>query len=127
MRLSVCLAALASLSETLAASASDYYISSLPGLNWPEQNTLKMHAGHIELNATTNGHMFFWHVANKHIANRRRTVIWLNGGPGCSSMDGLFLEIGPFKFSEDGKSLVEREGSWHGSANLLFGRYFKFR
>ncbi|ORY83074.1 Alpha/Beta hydrolase protein [Protomyces lactucae-debilis] len=120
MRLQACVLLLAHLSRTLANVTSDYYISSLPGLNWPSENNLKMHAGHIELSAEFHGNMFFWHVANKHIADRRRTVIWLNGGPGCSSMDGLFLEVGPFQFSEDGQTLVERKGSWHESANLLF-------
>jgi carboxypeptidase D len=42
-------------------------------------------------------------------------VIWLNGGPGCSSMDGLFLENGPFHFVPNGTSyaLQPNPYSWH--------------
>lgn len=63
--------------------------------------------------------MFFWHVQQKHLADRQRTVIWLNGGPGCSSMDGLFLEVGPFRLSKE-NTLTENDGSWHEFANVLF-------
>lgn len=73
---------------------------------------------HIEVDAPTNGNLFFWHVTNRHIDARQRTVIWLNGGPGCSSMDGALMEVGPYRV-QDGK-LVYNEGSWHEFANLLF-------
>ncbi|KAF3936640.1 hypothetical protein ABW19_dt0203395 [Dactylella cylindrospora] len=77
-----------------------------------------MHSGHIEVDPVTNGNLFFWHVTNRHIDARQRTVIWLNGGPGCSSMDGALMEVGPYRV-KDGK-LSYNEGSWHEFANLLF-------
>ena len=46
-------------------------------------------------------------------------MIWLNGGPGCSSMDGALMEVGPYRVTEDQK-LIENKGSWHEFANLLF-------
>ncbi|KAL4914186.1 alpha/beta-hydrolase [Aspergillus aurantiobrunneus] len=102
---------------TLAQSAADYYVKSLPGA--PEGALLKMHAGHIEVNKEHNGHLFFWHYQNRHIANRQRTVIWLNGGPGCSSMDGALMEVGPYRL-KDNETLEYNEGSWDEFANLLF-------
>lgn len=100
-----------------AASASDYFVKSLPGA--PPGPLLKMHAGHIEVTPEHNGNLFFWHFQNKHIANKQRTVIWLNGGPGCSSMDGALMEVGPYRL-KDANTLVYNEGSWSEFANLMF-------
>ncbi|KAH9900218.1 Alpha/Beta hydrolase protein [Xylariomycetidae sp. FL2044] len=98
-------------------SAGDYYVHSLPGQ--PEGDQIKMHAGHIEITPEHNGNLFFWHFQNQHIANRQRTVIWLNGGPGCSSEDGALMEIGPYRV-KDADTLEYNNGSWHEFANLLF-------
>lgn len=119
----------------LQKTAADYYVQSLPGQ--PAGELLKMHAGyvsliqtfhmhglrcffsHIEVNEEHNGNLFFWHFQNRHIANRQRTVLWLNGGPGCSSMDGALMEIGPYRVG-DGGQLKYNDGSWDEFANLLF-------
>jgi carboxypeptidase D len=71
------------------------------------------------VDAQTNAHLFFWHYQNRHIANRQRTVIWLNGGPGCSSMDGAMMEVGPYRMKDD-HTLTYNNGSWDEFANLLF-------
>ncbi|KAI2624870.1 alpha/beta-hydrolase [Hypoxylon sp. NC1633] len=98
-------------------SAGDYYVHSLPGV--PEGDLIKMHAGHIEITPEHNGNLFFWHFQNQHIANRQRTVIWLNGGPGCSSEDGALMEIGPYRLKDE-NTLEYNNGSWSEFANLLF-------
>ncbi|KAL2269140.1 hypothetical protein VTJ83DRAFT_3986 [Remersonia thermophila] len=122
-RLSALVAALSlSLSWAVAPvaadkAAADYFVHSLPGA--PEGPLVKMHAGHIEVTPEHNGNLFFWHFQNKHIANKQRTVIWLNGGPGCSSEDGALMEIGPFRLKDD-KTLVYNDGAWNEFANVLF-------
>ncbi|KAK3670525.1 Cell death protease [Recurvomyces mirabilis] len=97
-------------------TAADYFISSLPGAPEP---LLKQYAGHIEITPEHHGNLFFWFYKNRHIANRSRLVIWLNGGPGCSSLDGALMEIGPYRVKEDG-TLTYNEGSWDEFANVLF-------
>ena len=77
---------------------------------------------HIEVTPEHNGNLFFWHFENRHIANRQRTVIWLNGGPGCSSEDGALMEIGPYRVMDEsnGPKLAYNDGSWDEFANVLF-------
>ena len=77
---------------------------------------------HIEITPEHNGNMFFWHFQNRHIANKQRTVIWLNGGPGCSSEDGALMEIGPYRVKDgsNGPSLEYNPGSWDEFANVMF-------
>ena len=48
-------------------------------------------------------------------------VIWLNGGPGCSSMDGMMIENGPFAVVAGSPPTLEvRETSWHKVAHVLY-------
>ncbi|XXG85432.1 hypothetical protein AAC387_Pa11g0509 [Persea americana] len=48
-------------------------------------------------------------------------VLWLNGGPGCSSLGiGAFTELGPFRVHSGGKTLYENRFAWNKVANVLF-------
>ena len=50
-------------------------------------------------------------------------VLFLNGGPGCSSMMGALLENGPYRLQKDGKTLLDNPtGTWNLKSNLV--RYF---
>ena len=113
--------------SSTAPPASSYLVTSLPGLN-PADFTTPHYAGHVPTTlgdyAATNPDQFFSHLF--HPANPDGStytgaaipplLIWLNGGPACSSMDGLYLENGPFRLSPSStNSITVNPHSWHRS------------
>ncbi|XP_075982935.1 putative serine carboxypeptidase CPVL [Anticarsia gemmatalis] len=80
------------------------------------------HAAYFTVNKTSNGNLFFWYfpAQGKDDTSLQSTplIIWLQGGPGGSSLFGLFEEIGPIQY-RDGK--VERMPiTWGSDYSLLF-------
>ncbi|KAI8853641.1 Alpha/Beta hydrolase protein [Chytridium lagenaria] len=108
--------------ETQASSpipnAADFYVDSLPGLNGTENHI--MHAGLVTVNETTEAKLFFWLVEAADPGPDRKLTLWLNGGPGCSSMDGMFLENGLFRAGPNGEYLMKNEYSWHHGSSVIF-------
>ncbi|KAG8368333.1 hypothetical protein BUALT_Bualt15G0034700 [Buddleja alternifolia] len=67
------------------------------------------------------GRALFYYFAESEYASSKPLVLWLNGGPGCSSMaGGAMTELGPFRVNPDGKTLWHNEYSWNSLANVLF-------
>ncbi|KAJ3108597.1 Cell death protease [Phlyctochytrium bullatum] len=78
-----------------------------------------MHAGLI--NVTDTDSLFFWLVRNRtESPGPRKLLIWLNGGPGCSSMDGMFMEYGPLRVDPTGQKVSRNPWSWHRHAAVVF-------
>lgn len=102
---------------------SKYFVSSLPGmyLNLPKDDIPIMYSGQLELFPDNNTHYYFWKFVNPHPIPeaQRRTIFWLNGGPGCSSMDGALMEAGPFRINDDNQ-IVYNNGSWHKAGDIVF-------
>ena len=48
------------------------------------------------------------------------TSVWLNGGPGCSSLDGLAKENGPFVFPGNNSNPQKNANSWTKLGNVLY-------
>ncbi|KAK8253183.1 Alpha/Beta hydrolase protein [Phyllosticta capitalensis] len=66
---------------------------------------------------------FFWFIESRENAATAPLTIWLNGGPGSSSMIGLFEETGPCQIVElsDGSYGTQaRTWGWDRSSNVLF-------
>jgi serine carboxypeptidase-like clade I len=70
----------------LSASAApdEDEVLSLPG--WSGALPSRHYSGYLRIAGGTNLHYYF--VASEHAPQTAPTVVWLNGGPGCSSLDG---------------------------------------
>ena len=55
-------------------------------------------------------------INNPHTAP---VLLWLNGGPGCSSLFGLLAEIGPVTSDNFGGKFEKNDYSWNKDINLL--------
>lgn len=45
----------------------------------------------------------------------------MNGGPGCSSLDGFIYEHGPFRMNQTDPTILERfDYGWNKKANMLY-------
>ncbi|CAG2171977.1 unnamed protein product [Oppiella nova] len=91
-------------------------ITSLPGLSQPIK--FKQYSGY--LNASKGRHHFYWFVESETDPENAPVVLWLTGGPGCSSLFAMMTENGPFSANEDGVTLSSREHAWNTVANMVF-------
>ncbi|EQL01810.1 serine-type carboxypeptidase [Ophiocordyceps sinensis CO18] len=76
----------------------------------------------ISQEADERDHMFFWFfpTANEEHKETKEIVIWLNGGPGCSSLLGLIQENGPFLWPPGLRKPVSNPWSWHLLSNIVY-------
>ncbi|KAJ4777805.1 Carboxypeptidase [Rhynchospora pubera] len=76
------------------------------------------HAGYYSLNNKKDARMFYFFFESRN-STKDPVVIWLTGGPGCSSELALFYENGPFTISQN-MSLAWNEYGWDQVSNLIY-------
>ncbi|KAF8632313.1 hypothetical protein AX15_001936 [Amanita polypyramis BW_CC] len=118
---------------TLAAptdipSAASFYVPSLPDIHQDPTHPLKIYAGNLLSDPRANpsssstetfAHLFFVLVENRRTADKERILFWFNGGPGCSSFDGLMMEVGPWRMDGKGGFQVQ-EGGWEEYTTMVY-------
>jgi serine carboxypeptidase-like clade 4 len=84
-------------------------------------DNVTQHSGYITINGSfENGaHLFYWMFESRSNPSKDPLILWLTGGPGCSSMLALFMENGPYKIQKD-LSLKINPFSWNSFANIIF-------
>ncbi|KAH7101985.1 alpha/beta-hydrolase [Auriculariales sp. MPI-PUGE-AT-0066] len=75
-------------------------------------------SGYADLDA--NRSMWFWFFESRNSPETAPLSIWLNGGPGSSSMIGLFQEHGPCRISNDSKTVSLNPYSWNENSNIIY-------
>ncbi|EGC34681.1 hypothetical protein DICPUDRAFT_153099 [Dictyostelium purpureum] len=103
--------------NTIKDTPDQFLVTDLPGLS----DNITFYSGLINVNETSNGNLFFWFFpANVSNPLDAPFLIWLNGGPCCTSSDSVFIETGPLRFNSDGKTFHLNPWSWHNAANVLY-------
>ncbi|KAJ3218255.1 hypothetical protein HK099_005128, partial [Clydaea vesicula] len=80
--------------------------------------TVKQLSGYLSI--SKKKHIYFWFFESRGDPKRDPVVLWLNGGPGCSSFTGLMMELGPCRIAPGGKSTIFNKYGWNQNANLMF-------
>lgn len=89
-------------------------VEDLPGAN------VKSYAGYLTVNKKYNSNLFFWFFPAL-MANRDKApvLLWLQGGPGGTSMFGLFVEHGPYVVYEN-MTVGLRDYAWTSRYSVLY-------
>lgn len=109
-------AAFLSLSRAFAANPVIDRVVSLPG--WSDPFRSARFSGFLK-GSDASRHISYFFVESEGDPTTDPVVVWFNGGPGCSSYIGNWLEQGPLTMSGDG-TLNENSGRWNANANVLF-------
>ncbi|XP_043922753.1 probable serine carboxypeptidase CPVL [Protopterus annectens] len=88
-------------------------VGPLPGDN------VKSYSGYLTVNETCNSNLFFWFFPAQTKPETAPVLLWLQGGPGGTSMFGLFVEHGPYVVNAN-MTLSARKFPWTSKYSVLY-------
>nr|XP_054920720.1 serine carboxypeptidase ctsa-4.1-like isoform X3 [Dermacentor andersoni] len=100
----------------VAIGPSALEVVNLPGLREPIN--FRHYSGF--LNATEGRLLHYWFMESQRSPSDDPVLLWMNGGPGCSSLVGVAMELGPFRVDPLGVNLTVNPFSWNKVANVIF-------
>lgn len=89
-------------------------IVKLPGQ--PRNVTFSQYSGYVTVDPIAGRALFYWlmEVPRRLGPASKPLVLWLNGGPGCSSVAyGASEEVGPFRVRPNGETLYLNPYAWN--------------
>ncbi|KAJ9169841.1 hypothetical protein P3X46_017990 [Hevea brasiliensis] len=98
-------------------------ITQIPGFSGTLPS--KHYSGYVTIDESHGKKLFYYFVESEGNPLKDPVVLWLNGGPGCSSFDGFVYEHGPFNFeaanqSDDLPKLHLNPYSWSKVSNIIY-------
>ena len=100
--------------------------TSLEGAGWQNYFPYQPTTGYIDIYGDKNNSMFYWLSPARENPETAPVIIWLEGGPGGSSVGSLFEYLGPLHlkdFPKIDKMAKIRKISWNQKAHVVFPDY----
>ncbi|KAL0703846.1 hypothetical protein Bca4012_070271 [Brassica carinata] len=96
--------------KSLLANERDL-VTDLPG---QPDVSFRHYAGYVPVDESNGRAMFYWFFEAMDLPKEKPLVLWLNGGPGCSSVGyGATQEIGPFLVDANENGLKFNPYAWN--------------
>jgi len=108
---------------TMGTVANARLVKVIPGLNTATGLLpSNMYSGYVTVDAAHDRRLFYMFVESYRDPKNDPVVLWLNGGPGCSSVAAYFEEHGPLlmDFDRPGTGVVLNPNTWANVANVIY-------
>ncbi|KAG0543371.1 hypothetical protein BDA96_02G184800 [Sorghum bicolor] len=110
-------------SPCLIAAADELVVTHLPGFQGPLPFQLR--TGYVEVDEHNGVRLFYYFILSEGSPADDPVMLWLSGGPGCTSFTGLVYQNGPLSFDIDSymgglPRLVYRPETWTKVSNIIF-------
>ena len=99
--------------QSILSSIEDDVVKSIPDYSYSG----RLYSGYLDVSNVKKFHYMFNYAYED--PENKPLVLWLNGGPGCSSLDGWANEHGPMQLDEEGNFKMN-EYTWIKSANMIY-------
>ena len=78
-----------------------------------------IYSGYLKTDVEGN-ELFYVFTPSQRTPAEDPLILWLNGGPGCSSLYGMLTEIGPVLFDKESQQFKLNEYSWNKNASVIY-------
>ncbi|XP_023640933.1 putative serine carboxypeptidase-like 23 isoform X2 [Capsella rubella] len=107
----VVISSTSSSSSTTTREQEEDMIKVLPGQPKVE---FSQFSGYVTVNESHGRSLFYWLTESSSSSRTKPLLLWLNGGPGCSSIGyGASEEIGPFRIDKTGSNFYLNKFTWN--------------
>lgn len=77
-----------------------------------------MYSGYLDV-PSSSSHFHYVFIESQQKPATDPVVLWLNGGPGCSSLEGMLYENGPYWVQPDA-TLKANPWTWNNATNMIY-------